>query len=192
MRDLLAPEAAEQLAEHRAAGAGLRLGDVIESVDGRRVRGMEQLRSMIASALPGDRVEIGIWRFDEEGDRPLQIAIEVVLASSDPTLTSPSMQALQRYGFAELATMTPARAKELGVPYRRGVVVVQLAASNLTDLAKAFPPGSVIYEYGGRRVNSLDEFLARIDRGPRSQQDRGLIVGVRPDGEVVEFPLYRR
>ncbi len=183
--------------EFPAAGAGLRLGDVIEFVDGRRVRGMEQLRSMIASALPGDRVEIGVWRFDDQGDQPIQIAIGVVLASSDPTLTSPSMQALQRWGFAELATMTPTRAEELGVAYRRGVVVVRLAASNLTDLAKAFPPGSVIYEYGGRRVNSLDEFLARLDRGNGSFQggqrdEQGVIVGIRPDGEVVEFQLFRR
>ena len=152
---------------------------------------------MIASALPGDRVEIGVWRFDDQGDRPSQIAIDVVLASSDPTLTSPSMQALQRWGFAELATMTPVRAEELGVTYRRGVVVVRLAASELTDLAKAFPPGSVIYEYSGRRVNSLDEFLARLDRGTGGSQggqrdEQGMIVGIRPDGEVVEFQLFRR
>ena len=178
-----------------AAGVGIRTGDVIETIDDRRVRGMEQLRSMIASALPGDTVRIGIWRFDETRGEPARIVIEVVLASSDPTLTSQSMQVLQRLGFAELATMTPARALALGIEYRRGVAVVRQVSSDpddLSSLARAFPPGSVIYEFDGLRVNSLDEFLARIDRGPRSQQDRGLIVGVRPDGEVVEFPLYRR
>ena len=83
------------------------------------------------------------------------------------------------------------------MPYRRGVVVVQLASSNLTDLAKAFPPGSVIYEYSGRQVNSLDELLARLDRGNGGVQggppdEQGVIVGIRPDGEVVEFQLFRR
>ena len=177
-----------------AASAGIRAGDVIESIDGRRVRGMDQLRSMIASALPGDRVEIGIWRIDDATMLPNEIAVGVVLASSDPLLTSVSMQQLQRLGFAKLATMTPDRARELGVDYRRGVVVVELARQGATEFAKAFPPGTVIYEFSGRRVNSLDEFLARMDRQPRRRQndDSGVVAGVRPDGKTVKLPLYRQ
>ncbi|MCP4836264.1 MAG: PDZ domain-containing protein [Phycisphaera sp.] len=181
--------------EFPAADAGIRMGDVIEEIDGRRVRGMDQLRSMIASALPGDRVRIGIWRLDESTGAPSGVEIDVVLASSDPALTSWSMRLLQRLGFAELGTMTVARAEALGIEFRRGVVVLQLADANLSPLAEAFPPGSVIYELGGRQVNSLDEFLARLDRGPGSATGRNdgrwTIVGVRPDGQTVEFPFYR-
>ena len=90
--------------------------------------------------------------------------------------------------------MTPDRARELGVDYRRGVVVVELARQGATEFAKAFPPGTVIYEFSGRRVNSLDEFLARMDRQPRRRQndDSGVVAGVRPDGKTVKLPLYRQ
>ncbi|MCP4835371.1 MAG: PDZ domain-containing protein, partial [Phycisphaera sp.] len=42
--------------------AGIRVGDVIEQVDGRRVRGLEQLKSMISSGRPGEVAVLDIWR----------------------------------------------------------------------------------------------------------------------------------
>ena len=113
--------------------------------------------------------------------------VEVVLASSDPTLTSQSMQVLQRLGFAELATMTPARALARGSS--RGVAVVRQVSSD-QDLVVCPGLPTWICDLRVRRspVDSLDEFLAGSIEDPKPAGS-GLIVGVRPDGEV-EF--YRR
>jgi S1-C subfamily serine protease len=45
-----------------AASAGLRHGDAIESIDGRRVASMEQLQSLVAASAPGQRVVVKIRR----------------------------------------------------------------------------------------------------------------------------------
>ena len=60
-----------------AAEAGLRVGDVIQSVDGRRVTTAEEVADAVSEKEPGDRVEIEVQRGGESvtvtvelGDRP--------------------------------------------------------------------------------------------------------------------------
>ena len=58
-----------------AAGAGLRAGDVILSIDGRRVRGSDDVAAVIEDERPGQRVEIEYRR--GEATRALEIRLGV-------------------------------------------------------------------------------------------------------------------
>ena len=49
-----------------AANAGMRLGDIIRSIDGREVTSFTELRMILDRLSPGDRVEVRISRGDEE------------------------------------------------------------------------------------------------------------------------------
>ncbi len=56
-----------------AERAGLRAGDVIVELDGRKIRGFDDLRAAIARRNPGDRVKIRLLR----GEDPLEIDCEL-------------------------------------------------------------------------------------------------------------------
>jgi serine protease Do len=57
-----------------AAAAGVRVGDVIRSVDGERVREGSDLQQVLVKREIGDKVMLGILRSDEE----LEIEVELV------------------------------------------------------------------------------------------------------------------
>ncbi len=179
---------------HPADAAGLRAGDVIESVGGRTVFGLEQLKAMISSIRPGETAVLGIWRFDPVTDTVDRFEVEVVLGELDPMLASFAARELDRLGLAEYRTSTPAAAAELGVAHERGVIVTRTEARS--ELAALLPRGTIIIEAGGRRIGSVDELLARLDRhletSGRTRRAGGIgfpVVAIRPDGERVAVTL---
>ncbi len=170
--------------------AGIKVGDVIEQVDGRRVRGLEQLKSMISSGRPGEVVVLDVWRTDLESGESGRRLIEVVLGRLDPIMSSLAAQRLRDLGLVELATSTPDRAQDAGVEFQSGVIV--LDSDPRSQIGQVFPRGSILLEAGGRPIASYDELLARLDRLlVRLSRRQGSIpiVGVRPDGERVALDL---
>jgi S1-C subfamily serine protease len=57
-----------------SAGAGLRRGDVIETINGKRVRDGANLLVILAKKEVGDKVEVGVRRAGE----PLEVEVELV------------------------------------------------------------------------------------------------------------------
>ena len=170
--------------------AGIKVGDVIEQVDGRRVRGLEQLKSMISSGRPGEVVVLDVWRTDLESGESGRRLVEVVLGRLDPIMSSLAAQRLRDLGLVELATSTPDRAQDAGVEFQSGVIV--LDSDPRSQIGQVFPRGSILLEAGGRPIASYDELLARLDRLlVRLSRRQGSIpiVGVRPDGERVALDL---
>ena len=179
---------------HPADAAGLRAGDVIESVGGRTVFGLEQLKAMISSIRPGETAVLGVWRFDPVADTVDRFEVEVVLGELDPMLASIAARELARLGLAEYRTSTPGAAAEIGVSHERGVIVTRTEARS--ELAELLPRGTIIIEAGGRRIGSVDELLTRLDRhletSGRTRRDGGNgfpVVAIRPDGERVAVTL---
>lgn len=56
-----------------AAAAGLRVGDVVVAVDGRRVTGEQTLAALILQFEPGDQVELSVRR----GQRTVDVQVEL-------------------------------------------------------------------------------------------------------------------
>ena len=174
-----------------AAMAGIEAGDVIEKVDGRRVRGLEQLKSMISSGRPGDVVTLDVWSIDSERGVPGYRSVDVTLGELDPIMSSPAAQQLRAMGLLELATSTPDRAAAQGVEFRAGVII--LKTDERSRLGSLFPAGTILIEGGGRVIASYDELLARFDRA--LQAGRGMrslgfqITAIQPDGERVTVEL---
>jgi len=166
--------------------AGLRGGDIVETVDGRRVRGLEQLKSMISSVRPGDPTILGVQRFDSEADRFETLEIEVVLGELDLLMASPAGISLRRLGLESLKTATSAQARRAGVPFRRGALLIEVAADS--RLSRDFPAGTIITEVDGRNISSADEMLARLDRAQAAGRDI-VLLGIRPDGESRRLEL---
>ncbi len=175
-----------------AERGGILEGDIVESVDGRRVRGVEQLRSMIASTRPGQAIVLGIRRFDDSTGDFEPVALEIVLGELDLLMASLIGGPLRALGFRELETMTEERARAGGIEFRRGVRLTEVAPGS--RLARVFPSGTIIVEVDGRGVAYGDELLTRIERAWLAEEG-AMLVGVLPSGDVerleLEFPRRR-
>lgn len=165
-----------------AANAGLRPGDVILTVDGGRVATLAQLRSMVSSRSPGDTISLDVWRYEEEAKQGVRRTVGVTLAELRPEqMVQPALlRFLRTLGLVQLSTSTPERARQLNVPFRRGVIVEQILAGRPVDTV--IDPGTIITHVFDEPVNNIDEFYARMERYFFSSP-RGVVVRlVTPDG----------
>ena len=145
-----------------AARAGLKVGDVIERIDGQRVRGLEQLKAMISTGLPGKSIDILVWRWDPSVLEGRRINIELVLGELDNRQVSIGANFLDQQGLTSLVRSTPPRAKNSGVDYERGILVLE--SSPAGALGKILTPGSIITNAGGRSLDTPGELQAILDR----------------------------
>ncbi|MCA9289746.1 MAG: PDZ domain-containing protein, partial [Phycisphaerales bacterium] len=170
-----------------ADDAGLQRNDVITHVRGTAVGSLEQLRSMISSSMPGDRLAITIWRSGDDGPR----AIDITLGRLDTIklLAPPLRELLDAFGFRTLTTATPELAAARGVPYRRGVVIETIAPGSALQRA-GVKPGAVLTRVHDRNVGTVDEFYARLMRVEYVVR-RGVLLTVVNPGETdpIEVPL---
>lgn len=136
-----------------ADDAGLRVGDVISSVDGRAVFDPEGLEYQIAIKGAPARTAITIWRQGE------QRALEVLLVEppEDPARDETALDGRHPLSGATVANLSPAYAEELGLEKRmRGVIVISMGRSSVAARF-GFRPGDIIMAIDREDIESVDD-----------------------------------
>jgi serine protease Do len=184
-----------------AEAAGVRPDDIVTHVKGQPVESTPQLQSVISSVIPGETVELTIWRSRGRGDGGDTMTIDVRLAELDLLRargTIPpgqSSEEIPQLGIAEMATATPRIASRFGMEYVEGVVIERAVPGS--ELDSILVPGATIVSVDGRSVDDVDSFIAILsDYNLRKMYDRnGRQVGgvgavaVLPSGRHVAFRL---
>ena len=176
--------------------AGLRVADVVTQFGGQRVGSATQFRTLIAGRRPGETVSLDVWRPLLQADAAGEaVALQVTVARLQPGVNAEWFAGpLRSMGLGNLITATEAEAAARGVPYRRGVLVLDVPPGS--PAADQIPAGSVITEVFGGQVNNLDDLYARIERGVPPQATMvDVPIGLqRPDGTTLQVivPLRAR
>jgi serine protease Do len=171
---LPSPNGAVVSAEPRgpAAGAGLRLGDVIVAVDRQAVGGSGDLMEMVMRKRPGDRVALDVIRYGQRSRVELRLEeyqADARRAGSDErrgAAEEPRAEAVAsaaepgKLGF-RAETVTPEIAEELGMERAEGVVVSAVDGGG--PAADRLVRGMVVRRVNGRPVRSLDELREAAD-----------------------------
>jgi serine protease Do len=136
-----------------AAKAGLRAGDFITDIDGKKMDGAGDVIEYVSTRGIGTHVAVGLWR---DGRRQ---AVDVGLGElpSQDGRGGPST----KLGLA-LQTLTPQLAESLGLaPGTRGAVVAEVAPGGQAAAAEV-EAGDVILEIDRQRVATADEAAAAL------------------------------
>lgn len=179
-----------------AEAAGLRVGDVITSINGVRINARKQVFALIGTQRPGTNARIEIWRPDARTQNGTRMAIDATLVRSDPELSYVAhAAALRAAGLLRLSTATPESCAARNIPFRRGVLVEALAPRTLAG--DALVEGTIITEVEGQSISSLDDLYTRLVRAIDATQWRTPQVSLTlmsPDGEagVIALPLRAR
>lgn len=151
-----------------ASRAGLRLDDIILSVDGEPVREMRVLTRKIAAAPAESRLTLGIWRDGAELTVEATVAEAPNEALQPPPADAPPL-AEQPYLGLSLAAPT-------GKPQRQAGVQVTSVAANSVAAARGIKPGDLIVKASLRPVSSPAEVLSYLDKLRNLNQARALLV----------------
>jgi serine protease Do len=147
-----------------AARAGFARGDVILSVNGRKVSNRRDLLLVLAALPIGQRVEVDVWR--EGAETALWPVIgEMPTENSEPAATGPRPSQTQTKNFIiglNLVPLTKARRELLEIPPNvRGVLVLSIDDDS-AFLELGIRPGDVIESINQHPVTSPAEAKARL------------------------------
>jgi serine protease Do len=135
-----------------AESAGLRVGDVILSYNGKKIEDPNELPRLVAATKPGEKATLEIWR----NGRREQLAATVGEFPAETTTASrqaPAKETGNNLGLA-VSELPPEGRKALGVDY--GLVVEDVRGGAAAN--SGIQPGDVIIAVGQDPFRSLEEF----------------------------------
>ncbi len=159
-----------------AERSGLRAGDVITHVDGRLLERSGALPESIALAVPGEAVQLDVWRDGSTHriETRLDQAAVAPQAEDNPPAPAPSGQ----LGLT-LRALTAQERRELGSAY--GLVVERVAGASRRA---GLQPGDLIKAFGGTPVRAVEQVLALLQARPRA-----VALLVQRGGESLYVPV---
>ncbi len=146
-----------------AARAGLRIGDVLRSIDGHEVVDIEGLKFRIATLAIGDSTELMVLR----RGKPVKLALQLELPPEDPPRDTTELTGRHPFGGMTVANLSPALTEELGIdPLSRGVIVLDVAVGSPAYRLR-FEAGDIL-----ARLNRVEiERVAQLRRLLRRNRD---------------------
>lgn len=158
--------------------AGLRVGDLVLAVNGRRIDDRAGLFFRVATLRLGTTAEITVFR---QG-RARKLRFDVAAAPEIPPRNVTEFEGRHPFSGAAMADLSPALAEELGIEgLERGVVVMDAGRAS-TARRLGFRRGDVVLGVNGREPRSVAGLKRLLD----SAQDRWRVSVLR-DGKAVSF-----
>jgi serine protease Do len=160
--------------------AGLKVGDTITTVDGKKVSKGSELVADIASRKPGSKVNLGFLRNGKQQETAVTIADRAKLFAArlgeDQDNEDENAPKQSKFGVT-VRKVTPEMADRLDMAAGKGVIVQDVKPNSFAEdvnLAR----GDIILEINKQPVNSEEEF-SKIESSLKSGQDVVFLVRQR-------------
>jgi len=161
--------------------AGLKVGDTITTVDGKKVTKGAELVGDIAARKPGSKVNMGFLRNGKSQETTVTIADRAKLFAArlgeDQENDDSSTPKQSKFGVT-VRKVTPEMADRLDMPAGKGVIVQEVKPGSFAEDVN-LGRGDIVLEVNKQPVNSEEDF-ARIESSMKSGQD--VVFLVRPRG----------
>jgi len=169
-----------------AEKAGIKEGDFITAVDGKKVKNVNELRNRVAVIQPGKTVELELYRDGKKRTLGVEIARQAADFASAFSEGAPGPRggkAAARFGL-KVATMSEQYAKQFDLDSDvKGAAILEVEpGSDAAD--KGLQPGDVITHVDGTTVKSADD-LAEALGGDKA--DSGVRLRIRDHRAGVRF-----
>ena len=146
-------------------GAGLKLGDVILSVNGQPVDDPEALRFRVATQPVGKRATLEISR---NGQRS-EVSLPLIAPPETPPRETTPIRGANPFSGATVANLSPALAEEVGFTggSTQGVIVLEVTRGS-PAAEVGLRPGDLILRLNDREISAVRDLTAAVGRGWRS------------------------
>ncbi len=173
-----APRGAAQVAsvedDGAAAKAGLKEGDIIVAINGKDLTNANELLTVVATAMPGDKLALTILRDEKHkeidvvlGERPSQLAAETSTESHEGA--AEDANGVQEALGLTMRTLDADQAERLNIEEGvKGVLLTHVDATSEAFTDADIRDGDVIVEVDKDPVESVQDFLKvyrRIEAG---------------------------
>ena len=147
------------------AAAGIRVGDVLRTVDGKEVADGGQLRYSLATQGVGTALAVALVR----GGKEQRVTVTLAPPPETPLRQLTPIAARSILAGVTIANLSPAYAQELGVGLpEQGVVVVEMLGAAPAARLGFLKPGDLIEAVGGQPVRSVADVVAMTAKNTTS------------------------
>jgi Do/DeqQ family serine protease len=145
-----------------AQNAGLRIGDVILSVNGHDVGDPEELRFRLATLPIDGHAELAIWR---SGART-ELSVALMAPPDSPPRDLTTMRGREPLAGATVGNLNPAFAEELGLDSAQSGVIVKDVAANSIAAQIGLQAGDVLTSVNDRDIESVADLKTAVAMQP--------------------------
>jgi serine protease Do len=148
-----------------AERAGLKVGDIIITVDGHSIKDGDELVSEITSRRPGSTIRLGYLRDGKQADTTVTIGdLDKVFADQGPQVSENGPVEKGDAGEAKLGLMvhelSPATAAKI---HTQGVIVQSVRSGSFADL-KGLEPGLIITRINRQPTGTKDQYDSIVNK----------------------------
>ncbi len=161
-----------------AAGADIKVDDVITGIDGKTVRNMADLQEALARHRPGDKVKVKLVRDKKER------TVEVTLKNEQGTTKVVKSAGMEILG-AAFKELTDDQKKQLNLSY--GLQVTGVSSGKMSDAG--IRKGFIIQKVNGRQINKESDMEEVFREAMKSPDQVLFISGVFPSGKRANFAV---
>ena len=141
-----------------AARAGLRVGDVSLSINGREIDDLEALHYRITALPVGTKAEWGILRAGEK----ILLSVDMIAPPEDPPRNEKGVTGRNPLGGAKIANLSPALAEEKGIQgIDRGVIIAEIKEGSIAGNI-GLQTGDLVLAINGAKITTVTEALAAL------------------------------
>jgi len=162
-----------------AEAAGLKEGDVITSIDGKKVTTFGELQGVLAKKRPGDKVNITYLREKKNRTATLTLKNEQgntkVVKNADTDVLG-----------ADFRPITDAQKKQLEINY--GLEVIKVNGGRMKEAG--VPKGFIIQRVNDEPMHSFDDLQNAVKEANNSKDQMLVIRGIFPTGKKGGFVVY--
>ena len=161
-----------------AKAAGIKEGDVIISLDGKKMSKMSELQENLIQHRPGDKVQVGLMRDKKEK------MVEVTLRNSSNTTKVIKSESLAALG-GEFEELTDKQKESLNVAY--GVQIKKITGGYLqqSGVEKDF----IIRKVNGQNIKSVSDLESAFKAAQNSEERTLFIWGQYPSGKTQSLSI---
>ena len=164
------------IADGAAADAGLQKGDVITTIDGKKVKQFGELQGVIAQKRPGDKVIVKFLRNKKEKTATLTLKNE---QGNTKVLKNADVDVLG----IDVRPVTDSQKKQLEITY--GLEVLKVNGGKMKDAG--VPKGFIIQVVNDQPMRSFDDLQEVV----KEAKDQMLVIkGIFPTGKRGGFVVY--
>lgn len=145
-----------------ASNAGIKPGDIITEINGKKIINSHELLLMIANFHVGDRINIKLLR----GNRPMNVNV-LVAERTDRGEYAARKTSRDDYGMV-VHDITPEIAQYLGLSSRTGVIVTDVREGSPADDV-GIQPQDVILQVNRAKIASKKDYLKELSRKEAKQ-----------------------
>lgn len=169
---------AEVAKEGAAYKAGIKAGDIITEIDGKKIKSMAELQELLAKAIPGTRIDVGVIR-DKKSK-----TFEVTLVNEQGGTDVIKEIGLESLG-AEFKQLEDEEKEELDIDY--GVTVTEVGKGIFSNAG--IKKGTVILKINNNEIRSTEDIRQVFRKAYNSDEPVLFITALTNSGKKVFYSV---